>query len=425
MKTSIRFILVILIFAAFIGIASLYLRFYVTPKAHGIILFIANGYDISLINRARLEAAKKGQVLHMDRLNQVAFLTTRGLNKNVADDAASATALASGELSPNGYVGYNSIGKRLNTLIYAAQRAGRLTGLITTNALTATTPTAFYSTKRNDPDDVYHNAAELIDTSKIDLILGGGSSHFTPATVKNPEGRLDRRNLIGEAERRGYEVVMTRKSLEEVPRWPQRKVLGLFASGSFIYTTLTQGTMDQPSLADLTRRGIELLDLHLGGYLLIIDHGLIENAARRNLTQLALNEVSALDEAIRVAIAYAGKKSIILCTSNFSLGSLDIRRSEIIESTTESEDITYDWLSGPGGQSSKPTAKATPNIYELYQKRLSHDPSLLIPKPAIHYSEEAEIISRPSWLACRGFGEERFRGFLDSTSIYNLILKLY
>jgi alkaline phosphatase len=427
MKTYIRFILVILILGAFAGISSLYLRFYVTPKAHGIILFIANAYDISLINRARLQASKKGQRLHMDRLHQVALLTTIGLNDNVADEAASATALASGELSPNGYVGYNSLGKRLNTLIYAAQKAGRLTGLITTNMLTATTPTAFYSTKRGDPNDVYRNAMELIDSSKIDLILGGGASHFLPATVKNPMGRLDRRNLIQVAERKGYEIVLTQKSLEEVPRWPPRKVLGLFASESFVYTSLAKGTMTQPSLADLTRRGIELLDLHIGGYFLVIDHGLIENAARRNLTQLALNEIAALDEAIRIAINYGGKKSIVLCTSGFSLGALDVRKNQINGFTAENENISYDWLTGPGARatSKAPKYNLSAGIFDLYQRHFRHEPLLLTPQPAIHYSSEAEVISSPSWLAVRGFGEENFHGFLNSTSIYNLILRLF
>ncbi|MCS7063425.1 MAG: alkaline phosphatase [Methylacidiphilales bacterium] len=427
MKTSVRFLLVALVFAIFVAIGSLYMRFYVAPKTHGIILFIANGYDISLINRARLQAAKKGQSLHMDRLHQVALLTTRGLNENVADDAASATALASGELSPNSIVGYNSLGRRLDTLIYAAQRAGRLTGLVTTNELTANTPTAFYSTKSKDPESAYQAAAELIDTSNIDIILGGGKAYFTPASVKNPYGRLDRRDLISEADKRGYEIVMTRKALEAIPRWPQRRVFGLFADHAFIYSSLTQGTMDQPSLADLTRRAIELMDLHLGGYFLVIDHGLIENASRRNLTQLALNEIAALDEAIRVAIAYAGRKSLILCTSNFSLGSLDVRRSQLIESTPPTEDITYDWLSGPGGKLSSPhpSSPAT-TLQDLYLRIQSpNDLALLTPQPAIHYSDEAEITSRPSWIASRGFGEDYFRGFLDATEIYNLIVRLY
>jgi alkaline phosphatase len=429
MKLSLRLAVAIFIFAAFIGIASLYLRFYMTPKTHGIILFVANGYDISLINRARLQAAKKGQTLNMDKLRQIALLTTRGLNENVADDAASATALASGELSLNGFVGYNSIGQRLDTLIYAAQRSGRLTGLVTTNSLTSTTATAFYSTKRGDPDDPYRNTAELIDSSNIDVILGGGKNYFMPVSVKNPKGRTDRRNLIDDADRKGYEVIMTRRALEAVPRWPQRRVLGLFSDESFIFSSLTQGTMNQPSLADLTRRAIELMDLHIGGYFLVIEHGLIENAARRNLTELALNEVSALDQAIQVAINYAGKKSIVLCTSNFSLGALDIRRSQIIESTPASEDIAYDWLSGPGGQPAKLSSQAAgsriTNIYDLHLKRLLHDSILLTPQPAIHYSDVAEITSSPSWLATRGFGEESFSGFLNSTSIYNLILKLF
>ena len=108
-----------------------YVHTYVEPKPHGIILFVVNGLDQALLQKARQQSEARGAMLHIDQLNKIASLEVKGFGQLVPDEAAASTALASGRRVQNGYFGRNASDQRLDTLIYAAQRAGRATGLVT------------------------------------------------------------------------------------------------------------------------------------------------------------------------------------------------------------------------------------------------------------------------------------------------------
>ena len=59
-------------------------------------------------------------------------------------------------------------------------------------------------------------------------------------------------------------------------------MFGLFSEGELLFFEPDKAEGDQPSLADMVRRGIELLQFNSGGYLLIVDAGLMRKAAQAN-----------------------------------------------------------------------------------------------------------------------------------------------
>ena len=152
------------------------------PKAEGIrniVLIIGDGMGPEQVEAGQL---CKGEPF--------AFTTWQHVNVNTnsldddgnatvtTDSAASATALASGVLTKNGYVGKDPEGKDVKTILDYAAEAGRSTGILTTDKLTGATPGSFsgHCIDRDETDAVL--TTQLY--SQIDLLAAAQS-----ATVYN------------------------------------------------------------------------------------------------------------------------------------------------------------------------------------------------------------------------------------------------
>ena len=127
-----------------------------------------------------------------------------------------------------------------------------------------------------------------------------------------------------EMRRNGYEIVRSNAELEAIPQWRRPKLLGLFSEGEMAYANEIAAGSEQPSLADMTRRAIQLLQWNTSGYLLIVDAGLMRANRRENHGERTLAETVQLDQAIAVAGSYAGGESTILVAGNFGIGGLSL-----------------------------------------------------------------------------------------------------
>ena len=167
--------------------------------------------------------------------------------------------------------------------------------------------------------------------------------------------------------RNGYEIVRTNAELEGIPQWRRPKLLGLFSDGEMAYANEIAAGSEQPALADMTRRAIQLLQWNTSGYLLIVDAGLMRSAARENRGERTLAETAELDRAVRVARDYAGSNATILVVGNFGIGGLSLngypfRRDSGVAllGVNSSGEPALTWATGPNGtptHSAMPTAK--------------------------------------------------------------------
>jgi alkaline phosphatase len=330
---------VLFVLLLFAGFADLYINAFVRKRQFAIILFVVNGLDLNTLNLARQQtgrstelgdpddpaigaarrrAAYRSERLYLDSFWNVALLNVQEPGQPVPDEGADATAIACGRRVENGYVATNHAGATLTSLIYAAEKARRATGLVTTSALVEATPVAFYSSIRGRPDPD-RNASDLI-YSKIDVILGGGEQYFTPASAANAQGRADHEDLLKDAKDQGYTVLRTRDQLNHFYTWMTPRLLGLFADDEFNFASLQPESRRQPSLAEMTRVAVSGLNKNINGYFLVVEHGLVARAAGQNGGTLTANEVGEVDEAIQTAVAYAGPDALVLVTNNYSLG---------------------------------------------------------------------------------------------------------
>lgn len=76
---------------------------------------------------------------------------------------------------------------------------------------------------------------------------------------------------------------------------------------------------DEPSLAEMTVKAIEILDRkHSNGYVLMVEGGKIDHAHHQNFARLALHEVMGLDEAVAAALKKVGDDTLVIVTADHS-----------------------------------------------------------------------------------------------------------
>lgn len=298
----------LLVFFAF---GFFYFQYWVIQKPFGIIVFIAEGLDTQTLAEARVFAGDREHALALDSFAYSALLRNGSADSVVPDPAAAATALATGVKVSNGAISMNAAGQALTSLLELAQESGRSTGLITDGKITAPTAAAFYGHAESDDADADF-ARQLSEATSLDLILGGGASDFLPESQGGR--RSDDGDLVSTMREADFLIIQSLAELEEVPRWPRTKVFGLFSEEDLPFAADAVAANGQPTLSDMVRRGIELLQFHRGGYLLVIDASLMRKARRQGRAELRMEEVIEFDRAVTVATEYAGKKSaIIVC----------------------------------------------------------------------------------------------------------------
>src|SRR5438128_7170862 len=409
---------------AFAGLGVLYFQHWVMQKPFGIILFIGEGLAPGRLAATRLYVGGADARLTFDSMNHLALLINYSKDFAVPDRAAAATALATGVRVNNRAISLDGDGKPLTSIVELARKRGRATGLVTNAKLTDPTSAAFYAHPA-DPNDVDSVAREFVEGGKIDIAMGGGVASFLPET-KGGE-RQDGRDLLLELRRNGFDIVRTRAELEMIPAWRRPKLFGAFSSAELAFANQLEERSEQPSLADMVRRAIELLQYNAGGYLLVIDAGLMRKAAQDNNGERTLVETAELDGAVAVARRYAGARSTIMVCGDAAIGGLSLngfpfrRDSGIAVLGLNSAGQPWiTWATGPKGTRSYGAARvpganngAAPTESPKTEVENS-EPGAFYTKSALNTVEDAVAFGS-------GPGTEALHGCIDNTQIFRII----
>jgi len=323
-----------------------------TPRARNVILFLGDGMGLSTITAARiLEGQTLGgpgedHQLSFERFPYVALAKTYNTNQQVPDSAGTMTAILSGVKTKAGTLGvddqivYGDVATvaaaRVPTLCEEAERAGMSTGLVTTTRLTHATPAACYghSAQRDweadtnlspeasarDFPDLARQFVEFDAGDGIDVTFAGGRAPFLPASQADPEYpdqrgvRADGRDLMSEWQKKAPErrVLWNRAQFDAHPTSPERtspergaaqQVLGLFEP-SHMRFEIERGDdpAGEPSLSEMTKKALDLLQSRERGYLLIVEGGRIDHGHHANSAHRALTETIEFARAVAVAV---------------------------------------------------------------------------------------------------------------------------
>ena len=413
----------LLVFFAF---GVFYFKNWVVQKPFGIILFIGEGLDPARLAATRIYANGAASTLQLDSLTYAALLKNYSSNSITPDQAAAATALATGVKVKNGTIGIDTEGNSLENLLELARQSGRMTGLVTDSFLTRAPAASFYGHSES-ADDRQSLALELAENAQLDVVLGGGAGDFLPPAKGG--ARADERDLLLELQDAGYDLVQNLEQLEEVPRWRRAKLFGLFSHAELAFADDDEARTNQPTLADMVRRSIELLQFNRGGYLLIVDAGLMRKAAEQNDGERTLLQTIELDRAVSVALEYAGTKSMIIVCGDVSVGGMSLNGFAPREasgavwlggSTGDAPKLT--WATGPNG--SKPAAPEPGDVAEkanVTNPEVASSPAATIQQPAAIYASSARESAADVIALGHGPGANALHGILESTRVFEII----
>lgn len=302
-----------------------------TPK--NVIFLLGDGMGITTLTAARIYKVGENGDLSIDTLPETAFIRTYSNNAQVTDSAPSMAAYMTGVKMNNEVVSMSADtsafdvntgksyvsgadttcpatgnGAAVTTLLELAKTAGRGTGVVTTTRITHATPAVTYAhiCHRDGENNI---AAQLIPGGSgynssladgVDVVLGGGRRHFLPNTVTGSK-RTDARDLIAEMKAKNYTYVSSKAELDGVAPSDSNKLVGLFTMDHMSYD-LDRNPANEPSLAEMTGKAIDVLAKNQKGFFLMVEGGRIDHALHETTAKKALQDTIAFDDAVKNAL---------------------------------------------------------------------------------------------------------------------------
>ncbi|AKB52746.1 Alkaline phosphatase [Methanosarcina barkeri str. Wiesmoor] len=325
-------------------------KFPVTPEAKikNVIVLIPDGCSQSVETLARWYS---GKPLELDNM-VTGTVSTYSTDSVITDSSSAATAFAAGYKTTNGFL---SVGpsnssvlstleippeelqyRPLATVLEGSKLEGKATGLVATSRVSHATPAAFAAHVDNRDNET--EIMKQMVYENVDVIFGGGSSYLVP--VAEGGKRTDGENLTKVLLDRNYQYVDSR---DQMMNLTTGKVWGLFAS-SHMMPDIDRSSLapEQPSLAEMTNKSIELLSQDKNGFFLMVEGSQVDWADHANDPNYAVTDFLAFDKAVKVAVDFAKKDghTLVLASPDHNTGGMTIgSNSDSNYTSTTVEDV--------------------------------------------------------------------------------------
>lgn len=344
------------------------------PPAANIVLLICDGCGYNHFAAADLFLSGSTSAQHFERFPVRLGVTTFSANgagyspeaawadfdyvrSGWTDSAAAATALATGVKTSNGMIGVDPAGLWLKNVVEAAEAAGKATGVVTTVPLSHATPAGFVAhvASRQSYAQI---AIAMIEHSDVDVAIGTGHPFFD--NDGRPYGESARYDYVGgretwqalvdgsaglgtDADHNGllddpWTLVESRDEFLALAQGPTPRRLAGVAQA---YETLqcyrggdsaaaafaVPPTSGLPTLADLTRAALNVLDDNPDGFFLMVEGGAVDWASHRNWDGRMIEEQVDFFDAVDAVEAWARaerktNETLIVVTADHETGYL-------------------------------------------------------------------------------------------------------
>ena len=283
-----------------------------TPQIHA-----AEAYLASLENDDAVPGAPKSKKLAMSALPVYGMCTTYANDRFITGSAAAGTAMACGmktnigviSMDPDGVTPYKSLAE-------AANEKGMKVGIVSSVSIDHATPAVFYA--HQPSRGMYHEIGHDLAASGFDYFGGGG--------FKKVDGPLG--NVLDAVTANGYQIVTDKDEFLALDPETGDKVVAYnhtLAGGKALYYEI-----DRPenhiSLAEFTKKGIELLD-NPKGFFMMVEGGKIDWACHANDARAAIEDTLAFDEAVQEALDFYNQypgQTLIVVTGDHECGGLTL-----------------------------------------------------------------------------------------------------
>ncbi|GMQ84013.1 MAG: alkaline phosphatase [Gammaproteobacteria bacterium] len=448
-------------------------------RARNLILFIGDGMGVSTVTAARiLEGQQRGQpgeenLLSFEHFPYVALSKTYNSNQQTPDSAGTMSAIMTGAKTRAGLVSMDQTtplnecssasGHKLQTLLEQAELAHKSTGIVTTARLTHATPAATYAHSpgrkwegdskmpaQARADGCKDIAVQLIEFPYGDgpeVALGGGRQYFMP---EQKGKRKDGRNLIDEwlATRNNAAYVWNGPQLEALDLAHTGHLLGLFNTSHMQYEAdRSRDTGGEPSLTEMTRKAIEVLQKNKHGYFLMVEAARIDHAHHAGSAYRALTDTIELSNAVAAARTMTSTDdTLIIVTADhshvFTIAGDPTRGNPILGKVVNNDNsgkpetkadlaadgkpyTTLGYQNGPGyvfdksmiqtSKRRKPDAGRTQDLSDIdTTDRRFHQQSLVPLKSETHSGEDVAVYAD-------GPGAYLLHGVIEQNVIYHIM----
>jgi alkaline phosphatase len=441
----------ILIFSAFLIMWNC-----ASDKPKNVIVMISDGCGYNQINAASIyEYGTTGSQIYEQFPVKYAVstysLNTGGYDPDSAwksfdwvlrkptDSAASATAMSTGIKTLNGRIAIDSAGIKLETVIDRLEKYGKSTGVITSVPLSHATPAGFaaHNISRGNYEEI---GSEMANDSKLEVIMGCGNPYFdndgkvaTDTVYKYVGGKETWEKLINgtavaDCDGDGIEDIWTliqdRSEFQKLMTGETpKRIFGV----AQVEGTLQQGrsgdneadpfaipfTETVPTLAEMTKGALNVLDNDPDGFFIMIEGGAIDWACHANQIGREIEEEVGFNEAVKAVVDWIEQNSswdetLLIITADHETG----------------------YLTGPGTNDSTLTADAT--IQEIWKPLKNNGKGKV---PGVQWNSGGHTNSLIPLFA-KGAGSSRFQNYevgidpvrgkyVDDTSIAEVIFSCY
>jgi len=271
------------------------------------------------------------------------------------DSAAAATAMSTGVKTYKGAIGVDPNKLPLEHIIEMAEERGKATGLVTSVQLSHATPAGFVA--HNESRDNYEQIAkEMIYKSRLEVIMGCGHPGYDddgvamakPKEYKYVGGKDTWEDLSdgcvlgsdadGDGAADEWTVIQKRDDFRALMVGPApKRVIAVPRT----HTTLQQKrggdtkakpfavpyNGDVPSLAEMTRAALNVLDDDPDGFFLMVEGGAVDWAGHKNQSGRLIEEQIDFNRAVEavllwIALNSSWRETLVIVTSDHETGYL-------------------------------------------------------------------------------------------------------
>lgn len=297
------------------------------PSARYVFFFIGDGMGLASINATEIYTSVNQGSLSEPAISKLNFTkfpilglcTTFAADGFITDSASAGTAIATGHKTNDGVINMDpSKTVTYTTIAEMAKEKGMKVGIVSSVSIDHATPACFYAHQPSRKN--YYDIACELATSNFDYFGGGG--------FLLPQGKeKDQPDVLDIARKNGYTVATSKDEILTLT--PEMgKIIAINPSldeeKAFLYAI--DAKPDDLTLADFTRKGIELLD-NPNGFFFMIEGGKIDWAAHANDAKTAIVDILAFQKAVDEAIHFAQihpEDTLIVVTADHETGGMSI-----------------------------------------------------------------------------------------------------
>lgn len=288
------------LFALALSVVFLVLNTFAADDVKYVFLLIGDGYGQA---QRHVTETLTGKKLAMSQMDQTLVTGHDNVFGKTTDSAASGTAIACGVKTYNSAIGLDKDKQPVESLAMKLQRKGFKIGLVSSSPLTDATPAAHYAHQLSRK---MHKEIGL-DMAKSGFQFIGGAGVHDKTTFDDLKAA-------------GWEVLSGPEALSKA-----RPGVQTFVNCN-PFTPWNDGDVSEsPTLAEYLRKVIELLD-GPQGFFIMLENGHTDYAGHSNDAGKVWREVLALDEAVKVALAFQKERpneTIVIVTSDHETGGLE------------------------------------------------------------------------------------------------------